>query len=367
MNQRENLLSLYRREGYERAPVHFVLCPSLEKTFRRKYPGDQPYEEVFEFPIRVITDPGFPWIAEIEGFVPERQWDYDRYYDPPIAEGARMDIWGIAHEPGGETSHHMTRMRHPLERLDSLEQLQSYPWPDFENADWSFLDAEIAAIQAKGLAAQIWMECTVWETAWYMRRMDLLMTDMAMEDEKAIFLLDKITDLACFRAEKYAAAGADVIAVGDDIGMQSSIMMSKDMYRTFLKPRLKRVIDAARAKQPDVIIQYHSCGYVTPLIGELIDAGVDVLNPVQPECMDFAEVHSELGGAISFNGTIGTQTTMPFGSPVEVRETVARHLEIAGDRGGLLCCPTHMLEPEVPWENVEAYVEACREFATAGG
>lgn len=365
MNQRENLLSLYRRAGYEWAPVHFVLCPSLEKKFRQKYPGDYRYEEVFEFPMRVITDPGFPWIAEIEGFVPERQWDYDRYYDPPIAEGARMDIWGIAHEPGGEASHHMTHMRHPLERLDSLEQLQSYPWPDFEKADWSFLDTEIAAIQAKGLAAQIWMECTIWETAWYMRRMDLLMMDMAIEDEKAMFLLDKITDLACFRAAKYAAAGADIIALGDDIGMQSAIMMSKDMYRTFLKPRLKRVIDAAHAKKPDVVIQYHSCGYVMPLIDELIDVGVDVLNPVQPECMDFGEIYSKFGGTISFNGTIGTQTTMPFGSPAEVRETVTRHLKIAGDRGGLLCCPTHMLEPEVPWENVEAYVEACKEFATA--
>jgi len=366
MNQRENLLSLYRREGYEQAPVHFVLCPALAELFRQQYPGQQAYEEIFEFPMRVIADPAIPWIAEIEGFVPERKWDYDRYYDPPIAEGSRMDIWGVAHEPGGKTAHHMTYMRHPLEHLDSLEELQSYPWPDFEKADWSFLDSQIAAIQEKGFAAQIWMECTIWETAWYLRRMDLLMTDMALEDEKAIFLLDKITDLACFRAQKYAAAGADIIAVGDDIGMQNSIMMSQDMYRTYLKPRLKKVIAVAKARKPDVIIQYHSCGYVTPLIGDLIDAGIEVLNPVQPECMDFAEIQSEFGGAISFNGTVGTQTTMPFGSPGEVREVVMRNLKIAGDRGGLLCCPTHVLAPEVPWENIEAYVKACKEFKTAG-
>jgi len=362
MTPRENLLSLYRRTGFEYAPVHFNLCPELETTFQKAYPDQGPYSDVFQFPMEVITDPGFPWIAEIEGFVPQRTWDYDLYYDPPIADGARMDIWGIAHEPGSAAAHHMTQMRNPLEKLDSLEQFQAYPWPDFEQADWSFLDAEVAAIHDKGLAAQIWMECTIWETAWYMRRMEILMTEMAMEDEKAVFLLDKITDLACFRARKYAAAGADIIALGDDVGMQSSIMMSKEMYRTWLQPRLKEVIDAAKAVKPDVIIQYHSCGHVTELIPEFIEAGIDVLNPVQSECMNVLEVFSEYGDSLSFNGSVGTQTTMPFGTPQEVKDTVKRNLDAVGPEGGLFCCPTHMLEPEVPWANVEAYVEACREY-----
>jgi uroporphyrinogen decarboxylase len=110
------------------------------------------------------------------------------------------------------------------------------------------------------------------------------------------------------------------------------------------------------------LIQYHSCGYATPLIPDLIEAGIDILNPVQPECMDVEQVLREFGGQLSFNGTLGTQTTMPFGTPDEVRATVQRNLELAGPRGGLFCCPTHMLEPEVPWENIEAYVAACREW-----
>jgi len=365
MNPRENLLSLYRRQGYEAAPVHFNLCPAQEATFHKKYGNQAPYDEVFEFPMRVLTDPGFPWIAEIADFVPRRKWDYALYYDPPIAPGARLDIWGIAHEPGGPEAHHMTHMRHPLERLDSREQFQAYPWPDFEKADWSYLGPEIKAIRKKGLAAQIWMECTLWETAWYMRGMDRLMTDMALDDEKATFLLDTITALACFRIRKFAEAGADIISVGDDIGMQESIMMSREMYRAWLKPRLTKVIKTAKAVKPDVIIQYHSCGFITPLIPELIEAGVDVLNPVQPECMDFARIHAEFGDRLSFNGTIGTQTTMPYGSPAQVRDMVFRNLGIAGRRGGLLCCPTHMVEPEVPWENIEAYVKACRDFHPA--
>ena len=361
MTPRENLLSLYRRKGFERAPVCFNLCPSLEKEFDRRHPG-QDYRDHFQFPMRLITDPGFPWIAEIPGFVPARKWNYDSYYDPPIAPGARMDIWGIAHEPGGAAAKHMTHMRHPLERLETLAQFQAYPWPDFAKADWSFVRREVEQIQQRGLAAQVWMECTIWETAWYLRRMDLLMLDMAMEDEKAVFLLDKLTDLACFRAKIFAGAGADILALGDDLGMQSTIMMSQAMYRTWLKPRLKRVIDSAKAVRPGIVIQYHSCGHIGPLIGDLLEAGIDVLNPVQPECMDVEQVLRGFNGRLSFNGTLGTQTTMPFGTPAEVQAAVQRNLGLAGRRGGLLCCPTHMLEPEVPWDNIEAYVEACRNF-----
>jgi uroporphyrinogen decarboxylase len=119
--------------------------------------------------------------------------------------------------------------------------------------------------------------------------------------------------------------------------------------------------------KPDLLIHYHSCGYVLPFIGDLIEAGVDILNPVQPECMDFAEVHRQYGDRLSFNGTIGTQKLMPFGTPEQVKSEVRRNLAIAGDKGGLLCCPTHMLEPEVPWENIAAYAEAvgqCKPSAT---
>ena len=106
---------------------------------------------------------------------------------------------------------------------------------------------------------------------------------------------------------------------------------------------------------------YHSCGFVEPFIPDLIEAGIDILNPVQPESMDFGKLHAEYGDVLSFNGTLGTQTTLPFGTPDEVRAVVKRNLDIAGDKGGLVVAPTHVVEPEVPWENIEAYVKACKE------
>ena len=256
----------------------------------------------------------------------------------------------------------MTRMRHPLQNIDSLEQIKEYPFPDFENAASSHqIIGAVNIIEADKIAVGR-MQMSIWETAWYIRSMEELMMDMLSDDPKAEYLLDKITALSIKRAESFARAGADILYLGDDIGMQSNILMSEELYCDWLKPRLKKVIDAAKAVKPDILIFYHSCGYVKPFIPHLIEVGVDVLNPVQPECMDFEELHKEFGDKLSFCGTIGTQITMPFGTPEDVRNLVFKNLKIAGEKGGLLIEPTHILEPEVPWENIEAFVKACNEF-----
>ncbi len=352
MTARDNLISLYRRKGYDKVPVSFSLCPSLYEIFKERT-GKTDYAEYFNFPVRNVDDL-VPTHADAAVF--------RSYYDFDLKPGTYIDIWGVAHEPGSRESMHMTRMRHPLARIDSLQQLMEYPFPDYRAANGDHQKKQVDEIHAAGFAAGGHMECTIWETSWYMRSMEELMMDMKTEDVKAEYLLDRVTENSCHRAAAYARAGVDIIYMGDDIGMQSRTMMSREMYRTWLKPRLKKVIDAARKIKPDIIIHYHSCGYVKPLINDLIEAGIDVLNPVQPECMSFEEIHSEFGDRLSFDGTIGTQTTMPFGTPEDVRREVHRNLEIAGDKGGLFCTPTHVLEPEVPWENIIAYVEACKEF-----
>jgi uroporphyrinogen decarboxylase len=190
------------------------------------------------------------------------------------------------------------------------------------------------------------------------------MMDMMTDDPKAELILDKVTEISILRAESFARAGVDIIFIGDDIGMQETILMSKALYINYIKPRHKKIIAAAKAINPEIIIFYHSCGFITPFIPDLIEIGVDVLNPVQPECMNFKNIHEMYGEQISFHGTIGTQTTMPFGTPLDVRKAVFKNLEIAGKKGGLFVAPTHLLEPEVPWENIIAYVEACKAFST---
>lgn len=354
MSARENVLILYRRRGFERVPVQFSLCPSLVDEFARRHGGQRDYAERFAFDVRGV---GYAHTAT-GPFVQER-WFPGESFKP----GTQFDAWGVGHEPGSEAAKHMTRMLHPLASATSLADLEAYPFPDYASEAPAALVAQVDALHRRGLAVSASMECTVWEASWYLRGMDRLVADFAEDPDFATALLDRVTGISERHAAGLARAGIDILCLGDDVGTQSRLMMSPATYRRWLKPRLRRVVDAAKAVHPGIIIQYHSCGHVTGLIRDLIEAGVEVLNPVQPESMDFAEIHRQFGADLSFNGTIGTQTTMPFGTTGQVRDEVRRVLGVAGPRGGLLPCPTHLLEPEVPWENIEAYADACRAWA----
>ncbi len=352
MNCRENYISIARRGGYESMPVRFPMCPSLQARFdawRREH--------------ELVIPPGEGHLTDLPMKRADDEVFLKNYYaGKSFRPGTRIDGWGVAHEPGSQYAYHMTYMHHPMEDFDSVEQIEAYPLPAFDPAGLARQKDEADALHAEGRPAIGDMQCTIWETAWYMRGMENLMCDMMAGDDMATVLLDRVTELSVQRAVSFAKAGADGLFLGDDIGMQHTIMMSESLYDEWLKPRLRRVIDAARAVNPDIIVFYHSCGRVTELIPQLIEAGIDVLNPVQPECMDFRALHDQYGDRLSFHGTIGTQSVMPFGTPEDVRRAVFENLDIAGARGGLFVCPTHLLEPEVPVENVVAYIRACADY-----
>lgn len=356
MNKRENLLSLLRRQGYSEVPVEFEFCPLLEKRFREETGSTLDYKDYFDFSWDYVDD------VKIQNHSVEQ---YRSFFNPPLKQDGYIDLWGVGHElsPKGN---HMTHMRNPLADAETLEELLEFRFPDFQNADASHQKPQVDAIHAKQRAACGCMQMTIWERSWYIRGMENLLTDMLTEPENAEYILDKMTQIATIRATSYASAGVDILFLGDDIGMQRTPLMSVGTYEQWLKPRLAKVISAAKAINPELLVFYHSCGFIEPFIPHLIEAGIDVLNPIQSECMEFENIHRQYGDRISFHGTIGTQSVMPFGTPAQIRENVWRNLDIAGEKGGLYVAPSHMLEPDVPWENVMAYVDACREYRING-
>ena len=353
MTPRENLISLYKKTGYEHAPVYMDFCPiQVEKYREMTGEMDMPYQRFFDFPEINVSDLNIG---------PVNRDMYLRYFDSP-SENIRIGKWGVGHEPGSEAAAHMERFVHPMAGFTELKEFESYPYPSYLAADSSHLANEIEDIHDMGYAAKAIMADTVWEVSWYLRSMEQLMSDMILEPELAAYHMDRVTEISCHRARVFAEAGVDIILTGDDVGMQHSLMMSKDMYCKWIKPRFAKIITAAKKAKPDILIEYHSCGYVEPLIPHFIECGIDILNPIQPECMDFNSIWDNYSDKISFKGTIGIQTTMPFGTPDDVRAEVKKNLDIAGPAGGLFCCPTHMIEPEVPWDNIMAYIDACRSY-----
>jgi uroporphyrinogen decarboxylase len=348
---RENLVRTLRRNGFDRVPIDLDLCPSQVEAFRKRF-GNDDYALFFGIPHRG------KWVSREQTFQDGRQL----YKYETLPPDTQINEWGVGHSKGSAAAMHMSRMHHPLKGIQSIEEVQSYPFPRVNDSTLNGLRAWVDGVHAQGLAAVGAMACTIWETAWYMRSMEELMMDMMTGDEKATLLFDKITDIHCRLAAQYAAAGVDILHGGDDIGTQSAPMMSVELWREWIKPRWKKVIDAARKQKPDILVYYHSCGYVLPFIEELIEIGVDILNPVQPESMDFNEVHDRFGDRLSFWGTIGTQTTLPFGTPDDVKRTVLSRLAKCGKKGGIVIGPTHLVEPEVPWENLMALVDTAKAY-----
>ena len=355
MDDRENLTGIFRRTGYERMPAEYSVTPAVQAKLR-DYVRRTGYR---------LPEPAWQSIPGCRQTNPKPEGFYRQYYDFPLAEGTSIDCFGVAHEPGSPQAMHMTRMRCPMERMTTLRELKAYEYPRFSERVTLLQKKMVLAARSQKKFAMGNMQCTVWEKAWNMRGMEVLMTDMALNEELADYHLDRVTQISVAQARNFALAGVDGLYLGDDIGMQRALMFSLEMYRRFLKPRLKQVIDAAKNIRPDIIVIYHSCGYAKPFIEDLIEVGVDVLNPVQPECMSFEELFTAYGDRLSFFGTLGTQTLMPFGTPEQVRETVNRNLDFAGPRGGLLVSPTHILEPEVPVENIVAFIDACRDYRPA--
>ncbi len=352
MNKRENLLALLLKKDFKEIPFEFMLCPFLIDVFKEKTGSNMNYMDYYDMPWRRVSEV-LPNDMSTEKF--------KKYYNS-LKPDTKIDIFGVAHEPGSAEAKHMTYMRNPLKDISDIKELEEYPFPSFHKVSNEKQKKDVENLKARGIASIGNMQMTIWETAWTIRSMENLMVDMMMEDEIANYLLDKIMNISIDRAKLYVDAGVDILFIGDDIGMQHNIMMSVNMYVKWLKPRLKHLIDEVKNINPNVLVFYHSCGYIIPFIPHLIEAGIDVLNPIQTECMDFKEVYDKFHDKLSFHGTIGTQKVIPLGNPEEVRNEVFKNLDIAKTNGGLFVAPTHLLEPDVPWENIMAYVEACKGY-----
>ena len=287
--------------------------------------------------------------------------DYDRYHDA-ARENFRINDWGVGLETAEGT--HLKHICSPLAGERTDEELAEYPLPELLDEPEAVrqIRAMVDDAHAAGLAANGAVEVGIFETSWQIRSMEGLMIDMALAPRRAHRLLDRVTLRCAGMARHFALAGADVICLSSNVAAQAGLMMSLEHWREFFMPRLAHVVAETRSLRSDVLVRFHCDGNPTDIIPDLIEIGVDILNPVQPECMDLAALEREYGRDLSFWGAIGLQSTLPFETPEQVRETVRGTIEQMAEGGGLYLSPTHIIQPDVPWRNLVAFVEAAQEY-----
>ncbi len=285
-------------------------------------------------------------------------------------DGTLVDAWGLVLTPTG-TFNVVEDANTPLRGASSPADIDAYPlWPDLSDPRITAGKRdEAAAHQRDGYAvvASLGTGGRLFHNYSWLRGFDNWLIDMYENPRLYHALAERILEvgLGYVRAFLPAVADhADLVYIADDLGTQRSTLMSPEAYRTFCKPYHRRLIAAIKDVAPRAKILMHSCGAISSLIPDLIDVGVDVLNPVQPKAADMEprSVKRRFGRDLSFLGGLDIQELLPFGSTDEIRAGVRDLLDAYAPGGGYIFAPSHEILPEVRPASIVAMFDAALEF-----
>lgn len=202
---------------------------------------------------------------------------------------------------------------------------------------------------------------SLFERAWSLRGMADLMVDMIEAPKWVDELLDTILAFDLTVVEEMVKYDIDGLLYGDDWGQQRGLIFGPRLWRRFIKPRVAQMY--AAVNQAGKAVMIHSCGKVQELFPDLIELGLDIFNPFQPDVMDPYEIKRQYGDRLSFFGGVSVQHLLPHGTPQEIRDEVHQLMDHVGRDGGFIIAPSHDMPGDIPVENMVAFIEAAR----AGG
>ena len=236
------------------------------------------------------------------------------------------------------------------------EDLDSYDWPDTDDDRW-YRDIPQRLAERPDLFRVYSIGFSLFERAWTMRGMTDLLMDMIERPDFVEQLLDAIVRCNLKQIRRALEFDVDCVHFGDDYGMQTGLIMGGTHWRHFIKPRLAKMF--APIREAGKYISMHSCGCVAELFDDLIEIGLNMFNPFQPEVMDVFALKEQYHGRLAFHGGFSVQKLLPFGTPDEVRQMTLRLIE-AGAVGGYVFSPSHGVPGDVPSENLLAMVEVLK-------
>lgn len=340
MNSKQRVYAAIRRQPLDRVPRYLWFHSDILKKVGEKFGTSG-----FTTEVALGNDILQPWVS-INGAMAQ-----------PLEEGASfIDDFGITWVRRGLYN---TPSSHPLQAAD-LETIRAYPLPDAtEQARYADLDNLISQY-GKEYFIGADVSGSIFEPAYHLRSLSVLLADMVEGSPEAEALLDKMTQFTIGVARECLKREVDWIWLGDDVGMQSGMMLSPSHWRSLLKPRLQLIVNSLRAIRPDLIIAYHSCGSIRPIIADLVEIGINVLNPLQPMAagMDNIAIKREFGAQLSFMAGIDTQSFLLSASPQEVIDETRHILDTMGEGGGFIFAGSHTIQPDVPWPNIEVMLGA---------
>lgn len=346
MLPRERISETFAHRIPDRMPVYADYVPEVQDALMKHFHKDDYYEMCVEIGNDMLMVSGDGIGSSFYG--PEEEY---------------VCRWGCTWRQFRNKEGHYTEIVDaPLWDDEDGEKLEKYQIPSYERPE--VYENARRVVEKYGKTHWICgsITCSIFECAWYLHGLEDTTCDMIVNPDYMNKLFDKVMEHPLQTGLRFIDCGVDMLWLGDDVGMQERMLISPEMWRKYLKPRMKKLISAFKAKNPNIVVAYHSCGYIEPIIGELADIGLDVLNPIQPLAMDPAVIKERYGDRLSFWGAIDIQETLPRGSIEDIRNEVLLRKNTIGKNGGYLCSPAHTIQADTSLEHVLAFYQAVREL-----
>jgi uroporphyrinogen decarboxylase len=251
---------------------------------------------------------------------------------------------------------------HPLAQAQTVADIERFEWPEPGIWDTSGMRAKCLAWDGYPVAGACYEPFYLYR---YLRGGEQAFEDLALNPKIAQAIIERIYYIHAEVIRRTLEAAGDVIDfafVAEDLGTQNTLLMSPSSFRRFLKPGMARMIELIHSYGVKVI--HHDDGAMRPLLPELIEMGIDILDPVQWRCpgMEREGLARDFGRQLVFHGAVDNQQTLPFGTPDDVRQEVADNIRIFKDGKGYIVCPCHNIQPNTATENILALYEAVHEY-----
>jgi len=348
MTSKQRVLTALEHRNPDRCPCDYIGTPEVDEKLK-KYFQTESMDVVLEelgVDLRVVEA---PYVG------PElRTWDDGRF----------ENYWGsIRKGVSNEAGTYNEAVEFPYAEFESAEDVEKFRWPKVEWFDYGKIAEDCKKYSDYAMVFGSPGNMDLINGTSYGRGVERVIYDIALEDEVGLACMAKRFE-CCYAMSEAALRAADgridILWIGDDYGTQNGLLVSPAVWRKLFFPRLKEMCDLGHRYGAKVML--HCCGSTRPLWGDLIEAGVDIYQTVQPEAINMnpEELKADFGERICFHGTISIQDTLPFASPEEVAKEVRRRIETVGKDGGLIVAPAHNAQPDTPVENILALYEEVR-------
>jgi uroporphyrinogen decarboxylase len=375
MNSREMIFkTLKERKITGRVPWSFNFGasqgfnPTLLKNFK-KYEGvSGPLCEHFDYDVFPVLDPdgdeskfGLDALASGINYLDNRIRIEDYFDTEELPDNGYLDAWGIYHYPW-ELDNTFEVYISPLKGVSDIGVIKKFPTPkvDMESLEEARMDIE--RIKREKQKMTVSYAGSLYEWSKDIRGEEVFFMDLHDNPEIIRALIEKVAGFTLTLASKLQEAGLDILSFYDDFGAQDRLQIDPVQWRKYVKPGWKKIWEKVRKNNPNTIIFLHSCGCIEEVIPDLIEIGLDVLHPIQPETMDVYKIAENYQKDLAIWGTISSQRTIPFGTPGEIEAEIKDRVKKIGKKGGFIISPANIMGPEVPIKNIKAFHKACQKY-----